>query len=206
MKIEDIILSRVRVQIIQNPNPNPNLNKMSECPICFETMSKNLIKTECGHEFHSSCFLTNVAHNGFNCPCCRNKLAEIPDDSEDEEEDTNTIDEVNEEVEQYEDMVLPTSEYILKTLQEKNVTMMDLLKIVLHQELVPYFDQNDEKESEIYLKVDNIIYEVVDNYEEIREQDEEKENMKLEDKRLENKSKDYKLLNDIETILDMRVY
>ena len=64
---------------------------MSECPICFEVMKNdsNKIKTECGHEFHSNCFLSNVAYNGFNCPCCRNELAstsclyEMSDDDDD---------------------------------------------------------------------------------------------------------------------------
>ncbi len=43
-----------------------------QCPICFETIGeKNVIITECGHKFHTSCLMTNITHNGFGCPYCR---------------------------------------------------------------------------------------------------------------------------------------
>ena len=44
------------------------------CAICLDDIdiSMNIIKTECKHCFHSNCFLQNAAHNGFNCPMCRN--------------------------------------------------------------------------------------------------------------------------------------
>lgn len=69
------------------------------CAICLDNVdsSMNIIKTECNHCFHSTCFLQNAAHNGFNCPMCRNELASAPsdedsdndwdDDSDDEEEE-----------------------------------------------------------------------------------------------------------------------
>jgi len=66
---------------------------MSDCSICLEKnqIEINYIKTECGHEFHSNCFLTNVAYNGFNCPYCRNKLvvSSHPSNS-DTDSDTDT--------------------------------------------------------------------------------------------------------------------
>jgi hypothetical protein len=70
------------------------------CSICLDDIdiSMNLIRTECKHCFHSNCFLQNAAHNGFNCPMCRNELAEIPqdddsdDDSEEEEEEEDEED------------------------------------------------------------------------------------------------------------------
>lgn len=61
-----------------------------ECPICIDEidMSKNCVKTECGHWFHASCLLTNIAHNGFGCPYCRTVMAdEIADEEEEYEED-----------------------------------------------------------------------------------------------------------------------
>ena len=64
---------------------------MSECPICLEVIEcgKNSITTECGHCFHASCLMTNVAHNGFDCPYCRTVMAEEPeeDDDSDDEDD-----------------------------------------------------------------------------------------------------------------------
>jgi hypothetical protein len=47
---------------------------------------KNCVVTECGHSFHTSCLMTNVAHNGFGCPYCRTEMAEEQADSDDEED------------------------------------------------------------------------------------------------------------------------
>lgn len=60
------------------------------CSICIEDLDgiNNRLTTDCGHCFHTNCFLQNVSHNGFNCPNCRNQLIEEPElDSEDEDED-----------------------------------------------------------------------------------------------------------------------
>lgn len=174
---------------------------MSECPICLELLTDNLIKTICGHEFHSSCFLSNAVQNGFNCPCCRNKLVEMPDNNQDYRENIYVYESDSEEEEE---TVLPTSEYILKVLQEKNITKMDLLKIVLLMNEIPHLDNNDEMNIQTHVKVDNIIYAVVDNYEEIEKENNEKKMMETEDKLIIEK--EYRLVDDIETILDMRVY
>ena len=55
------------------PVPDP-----VDCPICMEVIetTKNIVVTECGHTFHCSCLMTNVAHNGFSCPYCRTVMAE----------------------------------------------------------------------------------------------------------------------------------
>lgn len=59
-----------------------------ECPICMDVVetSKNMIVTDCGHIFHCSCLMQNVAHNGFACPSCRTKMAEDPFEEEDEDD------------------------------------------------------------------------------------------------------------------------
>lgn len=50
---------------------------LPECPICFELIEKvNSLTTECGHTFHTSCIMKNVARNGFSCPYCRAIMAE----------------------------------------------------------------------------------------------------------------------------------
>ena len=68
------------------------------CAICLDAVdiSMNVIKTECNHCFHSTCFLQNAAHNGFSCPMCRNELASVPTDDEDEDENTVYSDDDNE--------------------------------------------------------------------------------------------------------------
>lgn len=58
-----------------------------ECPICMDDIdvTKNLITTECGHCFHASCVMRNVARNGFACPMCRTVMAEEPEEEENSE-------------------------------------------------------------------------------------------------------------------------
>jgi hypothetical protein len=64
------------------------MSAILECPICMDdiNITKNCITTECGHCFHASCVMRNVAQNGFACPMCRTAMAEYADvDSADEE-------------------------------------------------------------------------------------------------------------------------
>ena len=65
-----------------------------ECPICFdEIKDKNSIVTECGHNFHASCIMTNINRNGFVCPCCRAIMAEdnhVDDDSSSSDDDESS--------------------------------------------------------------------------------------------------------------------
>lgn len=63
---------------------------MSDCPICLSPFDHdsqiNKVTTECGHTFHCSCLMKNVARNGFGCPYCRNVMAIQPlSDDEDVE-------------------------------------------------------------------------------------------------------------------------
>lgn len=80
------------------------MTTISECPICFETISAtNQTITECGHVFHTNCLMKNVMHNGFGCPYCRTKMCEEPeelhDDVEDEEDsDYSEMDDESEEL------------------------------------------------------------------------------------------------------------
>ena len=61
---------------------------IAECPICIEVMTgpKNIVTTECGHCFHTSCLMTSVAHNGFGCPYCRTQMAAAPEESDDDDD------------------------------------------------------------------------------------------------------------------------
>ena len=68
---------------------------MTSCIICMDELENttNYVKTECGHEFHTSCLMKNVSHNGFACPCCRDKMAEEvnDDDSIDDDDDDLSV-------------------------------------------------------------------------------------------------------------------
>jgi len=71
--------------------PDPVLSP--ECPICMEVIvtTKNIVITECGHTFHCSCLMANVAHNGFSCPYCRTAMAEEVDVEQSEYEGDGSI-------------------------------------------------------------------------------------------------------------------
>lgn len=74
------------------------------CPICMDDLIgiNNTVTTECGHKFHASCLMQNIAHNGFSCPYCRNVMIEdISETEEEEEEDETEID--DDEYEEEED-------------------------------------------------------------------------------------------------------
>ena len=71
---------------------------INECPICMDNIEGvcNRVVTECGHNFHCSCLMQNVSHNGFGCPYCRAKMADEPeedddDEDDDEDDDDNTV-------------------------------------------------------------------------------------------------------------------
>ena len=69
--------------------PFNTLNQINECPICMDAIDGlyNRVVTECGHAFHCSCLMKNVAHNGFGCPYCRTTMAKTPAAEESDEND-----------------------------------------------------------------------------------------------------------------------
>jgi hypothetical protein len=55
----------------------------NECSICYDIVNKNnnCVITECGHCFHTTCLMKNVALNGYSCPLCRRSLGKEDDDT-----------------------------------------------------------------------------------------------------------------------------
>jgi hypothetical protein len=105
------------------------MNIASDCPICMDAIdiNKNCITTECGHCFHASCLMTNVARNGFGCPYCRAAMAEEPDDDEDSE-DENDIwsDDSSDEGELYCDYALRGLRFMMNNLEGINHDILDI--------------------------------------------------------------------------------
>ena len=175
---------------------------MSECPICFETMDNknNNIKTECGHEFHSNCFLTNVAHNGFDCPCCRKELVktqctcDMYDSYDDDSETSNDHDERSEFGEE-----LPFH-YIIDKLKDQ-ISKRDLLSIFINS----YRNQPIEEYTCIDNKLIDNYVRVVRNFIALTDEEREIELMTMEDIK-GNEIRANKLIDDIETIINTRVY
>jgi hypothetical protein len=109
-----------------------------ECPICMDEINgeKNKVTTECGHCFHTSCLMKNVAHNGFGCPYCRDAMAEEPaDNNSDEEYDEFSIEE--EEGTDYSDNVLRGARWLFQRAEGEEVD--DDQDSVLDEE-----EENDE--------------------------------------------------------------
>ncbi len=53
------------------------MTEQNDCPICYDTLDfggKNCMRTECGHEFHTSCIMTTIHNSGFKCPYCREMM------------------------------------------------------------------------------------------------------------------------------------
>lgn len=147
----------------------------ANCPICLEDIGTgNRVLTECGHEFHASCLMKNVAHNGFGCPYCRTAMAdEVAEEEEEygEEEEEyvlrglrffdNNISGSLHDVEDITDElylsqetinVKPTSEYIAEKIIEQGVTIEDFVKAVLSS-VAEYADAEEE-----YVRVDDDLY------------------------------------------------
>ncbi len=91
-------------------------NEIVECPICMDQIegNRNKVVTECGHCFHTSCLMKNVAHNGFSCPYCRDAMAEeLEDNNTDDEYDEFSMDEEDEEPD-YTDNVLRGARWLFQ--------------------------------------------------------------------------------------------
>ena len=84
-----------------------------ECPICMDDIdvTKNCITTECGHCFHASCVMRNVAQNGFACPMCRTVMAEEP------EEEDSVWSEVSNEEEMFDDFALRGFRFFMNNIE-----------------------------------------------------------------------------------------
>jgi hypothetical protein len=69
----------------------------TECAICLSNLTHtDFTSTKCGHWFHSSCILQNMVQR-VDCPLCRFKLAELPYDSDDDEDISDGEDTSDEE-------------------------------------------------------------------------------------------------------------
>jgi len=88
-----------------------------ECAICMDDIhfTKNCVTTECGHCFHASCLMKNVAHNGFGCPYCRTVMAEQVEENDDDS-DSNYSSQ-SEEMEAFDDYALRGFRFFMNNLE-----------------------------------------------------------------------------------------
>lgn len=103
---------------------------VSGCTICYETLGeKNCCTTECGHKFCFKCIATAMQYNN-SCPYCRTALIDEP--AEDNNESDNEVGSIAEdETDDEESDAEAEVEDVAKQLQEKGVTMVDVLSLLI---------------------------------------------------------------------------
>jgi hypothetical protein len=141
-----------------------------ECAICLDNIEKNInmVTTECGHVFHTNCLLNSIANKSYNCPLCRNQLADKPkeddeseyfdeEDEEDDEEDKEDILEFYELFKcnnnniDYENISYYNSDYILRGFRmfsnfilKKRAQREDLIDEEKHYKICYNFGLNND--------------------------------------------------------------
>lgn len=108
--------------------------EVTECVICYESIGvKNCCTTNCGHQFCFTCIATSMQYNNA-CPYCRASLVDMPEgddeSEEDEEDESDDESEEEDEEEEEEEKDEATTEEIAAVLQEKGITMVDLIALV----------------------------------------------------------------------------
>jgi hypothetical protein len=156
----------------------------------------NVVKTECGHCFHTSCLMKSIAHNGFGCPYCRTEMAEVPKDDDEESEWTeietyedialngvrwmnmrldgeeipedDVEEEEEEEEEPEEEVPKPSASFITQKLIERGVTMEQLVKSLLleHAEYENESENNERASDELF----GIFRIIISNFQSSQEQ------------------------------------
>jgi hypothetical protein len=125
-----------------NTNVEETESSECNCPICLENIDagKNKTTTDCGHSFHTSCIMKNVAHNGFGCPYCRTVMAENPNtDEQSEESDYTYLD-----MEESEDYVMRGMRFMFQRAEGEDFDEEDIEDEDYDQEQI---EENSERES-----------------------------------------------------------
>ena len=74
---------RIHIVVLTNEDFNMTIEDENEedipqCSICHDTMTTNVIKTECGHKYHKSCLISWLGANqrrSLKCPICVRSLS-----------------------------------------------------------------------------------------------------------------------------------
>lgn len=131
-----------------------------DCPICMDAveMTKNCVTTECGHCFHASCLMANVAHNGFGCPYCRTSMAEEPEnEDEDTEGEYGWSDTEEEEEELYDDYALRGLRFMTDNIEGVEHDILDV-----HDENEYIAEQSVEQETPNVPSVEHLASKLVE--------------------------------------------
>jgi hypothetical protein len=175
--------------------------EMKECAICYEVIGKtNACVTPCGHEFCFKCMVKSFQTND-SCPMCRANYLEkdecLHSDSEDEEDDDETLYDSDEEYVTSsvsylnnitEKIIFATPEQISKNLQKQGYTMEDIVSLLTNR-----VNRENERYSQSFIcrlikDVDDITTKCDDEKERIIN---ERKMMSLEDTRIKEIEEGY---------------
>lgn len=151
-----------------------------ECPICLSYITdieKDVVTTNCGHTFHTSCLIRNVLQNGANCPYCRADTTIFHESEEVEEEQEYDIhrnrrqQEQEERVRQPSFVMAPDLHMIARQLMYRNILYEDLVACLLwkeHEELRIEHDIAREDYFRKYIEIMDKLYIINEVYPRVR--------------------------------------
>ena len=122
------------------------------CPICMDDIipnTKNFTNTECGHCFHASCLMTNIRHNGFGCPYCREEMVEEHNEYPDDQSEISYI--TQDEVELYDDTALTNMRILFQQVEGEEV----------EPETEPQEQEQEQEEEEPIPHIDTIMRKLI---------------------------------------------
>lgn len=151
-------------------------NNMLCCVICMDEIEKtiNYVKTECGHEFHTSCLMKNISHNGFACPCCRDAMAEeVNDDNsiDDDDDDDDWSMEGDNDGTQYSDYALRGARWMFQQVMGEEIDdeedeLDEMVEVVLVNETVPSVEFISKKLKEQNIEIEDLVKPLLIDHEE----------------------------------------
>lgn len=134
-----------------------------ECPICMENIlaDVNCVKTDCGHLFHTSCLMKNTAVNGYDCPCCRTQMAEMPEDSVisegDEEYDSEDEESIYFDAAEEEDFLLLGFRWFTQRIHSEELEGDAAEYEEMVKEEKEWNEESENASEEVKAKIDNIL-------------------------------------------------
>jgi hypothetical protein len=141
----------------------------NECCICYEFIDKdkNNCTTECGHTFCFKCLATSLIHNNSNCPCCRAKLVDIPENNDYEEDDQEDLgdhdtedeyDDDDDDDDDDEDSVVCDIDEIINRIDKNGFTKEDIVSI-----LIGRYKKDDKYTNEYIFDMNNKFEKLVED-------------------------------------------
>jgi len=164
---------------------------------------RNNITTECGHQFHASCIMTNVSRNGFNCPCCRTAMAEeeYPDGESEYDDDDDVDDQFLETIHTASDLpdvvTMPIEEVVSQVLSS-DIATEDLIRYILYDAYG--YGELQEVYEEVSNQIENIVESLNRDEDDETQDDETQDDETQDDETQDDETQDEDDDEDLESI------